>query len=1025
MVQTFLQCVLGVDSKDLGLFGKTIAYYGTVEQQGRLTLHLHLLLWIQAAFTPQEIRDKLMSEDGAFQKRMVEYLESSHQGEFMKGTSDTVWRDLNERESQPGYVDPLQVLPTSPPEPCSHNADTEAECVTCRERDDWWRQYESTVDEILLKSNMHVCQRGRCFSGDGSCKARFPRDVYSSTMLDPETGALNMKKGESNMNTFSYIMSFLLRCNHNVTSLLSGTALKAVVAYVTEYVTKTGLKTYQIFDVIKSVFDRNDAMHGGTFDRQENARKLMTQVVNALTSKMEMGGPMASMYLLNNPDHYTGHTFVRCWWKNYTRWVMTQWDPLGNDDPMMDDEEDIERVIVRKKGDKYILHSTVDDYQYRPVEFEEVSLYSWVRLMDKSELSAAKKKKQAALDAASADIDIDNISDIDGHESDADSANDASASDHENVATAHVRSTVPQSQGQFIKEHPDKKSHTVKMLEDDGSRVPMFLGGALPRHDHGDREDYCMTMLTLFKPWRTGLDLKAENVNWNDTFASHDFNENALDKMKFFNTKYECLDAKDDYRSQRKATSHGVAFDWMQNDGGRTPMHAFDDEDDFENDLYAEQFLADDTEKSPHEICHERSVKSIKELMMQSGWMDSCIGGLPIIDTTAYTPTTEHTAARWQAIVKSKKEELAALKHKHIPANVGADDDMPSGSTNKVRIVDQEWLQHSFRAADLDVQNMTDELVIEHRLNPEQERAFRTIANHASCKNPERLQMYLGGMGGTGKSEVLKALAKFFERRHESHLFLVVAPTGSAASLLNGTTYHSTFGISDFNDGDRANLRNDAATKARLMGVDYVFVDETSMLSCRDLYLISESACRALGRTDEPFGGLNLIFAGDFAQLPPVNGSPLYSRSVGTQRNPKASLKLQEEAIGKALWHLTTVVVMLTQNMRQLGQSEDDDKLRMALENMRYKACTDDDIAYLKTRVAGRSPTAPKLASKEFRNVPVITAHNLQKDHINLLGSDRFANENGQKITSFYSVDRYRAGTADLTRKPLAQKIEK
>ncbi|KZP15575.1 hypothetical protein FIBSPDRAFT_912483 [Athelia psychrophila] len=510
-------CVLGVDSKDLGLFGKTIAYYGTVEQQGRLTLHLHLLLWIQAAFTPQEIRDKLMSEDGAFQKRMVEYLESSHQGEFMKGTSDTVWRDLNERESQPGYVDPLQVLPTK--------------------RDDWWRQYESTVDEILLKSNMHVCQRGRCFSGDGSCKARFPRDVYSSTMLDPETGALNMKKGESNMNTFSYIMSFLLRCNHNVTSLLSGTALKAVVAYVTEYVTKTGLKTYQIFDVIKSVFDRNDAMHGGTFDRQENARKLMTQVVNALTSKMEMGGPMASMYLLNNPDHYTGHTFVRCWWKNYTRWVMTQWDPLGNDDPMMDDEEDIERVIVRKKGDKYILHSTVDDYQYRPVEFEEVSLYSWVRLMDKSELSAAKKKKQAALDAASADIDIDNISDIDGHESDADSANDASASDHENVATAHVRSTVPQSQGQFIKEHPDKKSHTVKMLEDDGSRVPMFLGGALPRHDHGDREDYCMTMLTLFKPWRTGLDLKAENVNWNDTFASHDFNENALDKMKFFNTK--------------------------------------------------------------------------------------------------------------------------------------------------------------------------------------------------------------------------------------------------------------------------------------------------------------------------------------------------------------------------------------------------------------------------------------------------------------------------------------------------------
>ena len=27
---------------DAGLYGKTEGYYGTVEQQGRLTLHLHL-----------------------------------------------------------------------------------------------------------------------------------------------------------------------------------------------------------------------------------------------------------------------------------------------------------------------------------------------------------------------------------------------------------------------------------------------------------------------------------------------------------------------------------------------------------------------------------------------------------------------------------------------------------------------------------------------------------------------------------------------------------------------------------------------------------------------------------------------------------------------------------------------------------------------------------------------------------------------------------------------------------------------
>jgi Helitron helicase-like domain at N-terminus len=42
MVQNFIKHVLGVNSNHRGLFGDTSAYYGTVEQQGRLTLHIHL-----------------------------------------------------------------------------------------------------------------------------------------------------------------------------------------------------------------------------------------------------------------------------------------------------------------------------------------------------------------------------------------------------------------------------------------------------------------------------------------------------------------------------------------------------------------------------------------------------------------------------------------------------------------------------------------------------------------------------------------------------------------------------------------------------------------------------------------------------------------------------------------------------------------------------------------------------------------------------------------------------------------------
>src|ERR1700733_502871 len=97
-----------------------------------------------------------------------------------------------------------------------------------------------------------------------------------------------------------------------------------------------------------------------------------------------------------------------------------------------------------------------------------------------------------------------------------------------------------------------------------------------------------------------------------------------------------------------------------------------------------------------------------------------------------------------------------------------------------------------------------------------------------------------------------------------------------------------------------------------------------------------------------------MIFSGDFAQMPPVFGSPLYSGTVGTQLMSRMTVQGQEAAIGKALWHQVTTVVILRKNMRQRTQSEKDAKLRTALENMRYAACTPEDIKFLKTRIAGR-----------------------------------------------------------------------
>ena len=63
----------------------------------------------------------------------------------------------------------------------------------------------------------------------------------------------------------------------------------------------------------------------------------------------------------------------------------------------------------------------------------------------------------------------------------------------------------------------------------------------------------------------------------------------------------------------------------------------------------------------------------------------------------------------------------------------------------------------------------------------------------------------------------------------------------------------------------------------------------------------------------------------------------------------------QESMIGKILWHQITTVVILTRNMRQTKMSEEDKKFRTALNNMRYAACTEDDLEFLKTLYVDRN----------------------------------------------------------------------
>ncbi len=128
----------------------------------------------------------------------------------------------------------------------------------------------------------------------------------------------------------------------------------------------------------------------------------------------------------------------------------------------------------------------------------------------------------------------------------------------------------------------------------------------------------------------------------------------------------------------------------------------------------------------------------------------------------------------------------------------------------------------------------------------------------------------------------------------------------------------------------------------------------------------------------------------------------MYSCTIGALGTSLAS---QEEAIGKALWHQITTVVILRQNMRQRTQSKQDGQLRTALENMRYKSCTPADIDFLYSRVSSTLPSRVSVTDAGFIGVPIITALNIHKDEINTISAERFARETGQELVDFCSDD--------------------
>ena len=221
-----------------------------------------------------------------------------------------------------------------------------------------------------------------------------------------------------------------------------------------------------------------------------------------------------------------------------------------------------------------------------------------------------------------------------------------------------------------------------------------------------------------------------------------------------------------------------------------------------------------------------------------------------------------------------------------------------------------------------------------------QKLAFDLVKSHFhdASNQKEPLCLIINGVAGTGKSYLINAIKNLLKSK-----CAITATTGKAAYNIKGVTVHSLLKLPIGSRGNK-DLTGQGLCRLQdnLNDIEYIIIDEYSMLGQVTFGWIDKRCKQATGCNDKVFGGKSLILTGDPGQLPPVADKPLYhakpSNAVGEQ--------------GFQAYHMFDKVVTLTVNQRVQGSNSEQVHFRDLLLRLRKGDSTVEDWKLLLTREA-------------------------------------------------------------------------
>lgn len=227
--------------------------------------------------------------------------------------------------------------------------------------------------------------------------------------------------------------------------------------------------------------------------------------------------------------------------------------------------------------------------------------------------------------------------------------------------------------------------------------------------------------------------------------------------------------------------------------------------------------------------------------------------------------------------------------------------------------------------------------------------------------------IFLTGEPGSGKTHTINTYIEYL--RSQKIQVAITASTGIAATHIGGMTIHAWSGIgikTHLTKSDISKILNNSRRAKRIQKARVLIIEEVSMLAPNTISMV-DMVCRAVRKNTTTFGGVQVVFVGDFFQLPPV------VRVEISHSNQEQFLDapITRFAYDSPSWQKAApVICYLTQQYRQ-----DDQRFLALLTAIRSNTFSNTHADIIRTRGIITTALPP--------DIPKLYSHNADVDSMN------------------------------------------